>query len=121
MVAHECGHNAFSDNKLLQNTVGYVLHSALLVPYFSWQRTHAVHHMNTNNIEMGETHVPPVLGTPEGDAQMAARRALGKGWPAVSMFLHLVLGWPAYILTGATGGLKYGKVREERARPNVNC
>ena len=57
VVAHECGHSAFSDNKALQDAVGYVLHSALLVPYYSWQRSHAVHHANTNNIETGETHV----------------------------------------------------------------
>ena len=36
VVAHECGHFAFSRNKLLQDVVGYILHSALLVPYFSW-------------------------------------------------------------------------------------
>ena len=27
VVAHECGHGAFSDNKTLQDTVGYVLHT----------------------------------------------------------------------------------------------
>ena len=37
VVAHECGHGAFSDNRKLQDAVGYVLHSVLLVPYFSWQ------------------------------------------------------------------------------------
>lgn len=65
VLAHECGHGAFSDNRLLQasssasevalmpfsflrsdgllahsllqDAVGYVVHSALLVPYFSWQ------------------------------------------------------------------------------------
>ena len=68
VLAHECGHGAFSDNRLLQvsssaseaaceypsfysltdllahslahslqDAVGYVLHSAMLVPYFSWQ------------------------------------------------------------------------------------
>ena len=44
VVAHECGHGAFSSNRKLQDTVGYILHSALLVPYFAWQRSHAVHH-----------------------------------------------------------------------------
>lgn len=44
VVAHECGHGAFSSNRRLQDTVGYILHSALLVPYFAWQRSHAVHH-----------------------------------------------------------------------------
>ena len=50
VVAHECGHGAFSDNRLIQDTVGYILHTALLVPYFSWQHSHAVHHANTNHI-----------------------------------------------------------------------
>ena len=50
VLAHECGHGAFSDNRLLQDTVGYILHSALLVPYFSWQRSHAVHHAHTNHV-----------------------------------------------------------------------
>ena len=35
VLAHECGHQAFSDSALLNDTVGWVLHSALLVPYFS--------------------------------------------------------------------------------------
>ena len=43
---------------LPQDLVGYVLHTALLVPYFSWQRSHAVHHSRTNHITEGETHVP---------------------------------------------------------------
>ncbi|CAM9720187.1 unnamed protein product, partial [Phaeothamnion confervicola] len=53
VVAHECGHGAFSDNKTLQDAVGYVLHSALLVPYFSWQRSHGVHHARTNHMTEG--------------------------------------------------------------------
>ena len=50
VLAHECGHGAFSDNRLLQDAVGFALHTSLLVPYFSWQRSHAVHHAFTNHI-----------------------------------------------------------------------
>ena len=58
VLAHECGHGAFSDNRALQDAVGYILHSLLLVPYFSWQRSHAVHHQHTNHI-YGERHFSP--------------------------------------------------------------
>jgi fatty acid desaturase len=45
VLAHECGHGAFSKNRRLETAVGYTIHSLLLVPYFSWQRSHAVHHL----------------------------------------------------------------------------
>ena len=115
VVAHECGHGAFSDNRLLQDTVGYILHTLLLVPYFSWQRSHAVHHANTNHITKGETHVPivvngrPGIENPGGEAELANARFFGKPiWGGLQLFLHLIIGWPAYLLWGATGGPKYG-------------
>lgn len=109
VVAHECGHDAFSDNKTLQDAVGYVLHSALLVPYFSWQRSHAVHHSRTNHMEEGETHVPFTIDSVKGTANYVLKEKLGRTlWNVVNLFIHLVVGWPAYLMTGATGGTKYG-------------
>ena len=109
VVAHECGHDAFSDNKKLQDAVGYVLHSALLVPYFSWQRSHAVHHSRTNHMEEGETHVPFTIESAKGKANYVLKERIGKPlFQVVNLFIHLVVGWPAYLLTGATGGSKYG-------------
>ena len=35
VIAHECGHGAFSENSTLETITGYILHSLLLVPYFS--------------------------------------------------------------------------------------
>ena len=105
VVAHECGHGAFSDNKLVQDTVGYVLHSLLLVPYFSWQRSHAVHHSRTNHVMEGETHVPARINTDDANVVFKLRSMLGEG---PFTFLNLVgvflLGWPIYLLTGASGG-----------------
>merc|ERR1719409_1269929 len=115
VIAHECGHGAFSDNRFLQDAVGYVLHTALLVPYFSWQHSHAVHHAHTNHITKGETHVPYVIEGREGielvggEKVMAVARALGhKANGVMQLVFHLVFGWPAYLLFGATGGPKYG-------------
>lgn len=109
VVAHECGHGAFSDNKTLQDTVGYILHSLLLVPYFSWQRSHAIHHSRTNHMSEGETHVPEEHDSIKGKLYYAMQEKIGKtGYMITNMFLHLVVGWPAYLLSGATGGTKYG-------------
>jgi bifunctional Delta-12/omega-3 fatty acid desaturase len=37
ILAHECGHGAFSRSRKLNNVVGWTLHSLLMVPYFSWK------------------------------------------------------------------------------------
>jgi len=115
VLAHECGHGAFSRNRILETFTGYLLHSFLLVPYFSWQRSHAVHHRFTNHITNGETHVPLVIngnGISEktgGEREVAFSNSLGKTqYGILQLILHLIFGWPAYLLTGSTGGLKYG-------------
>ena len=36
VIAHECGHGGFSKWQVVNDAVGLVLHSCLLVPYFSW-------------------------------------------------------------------------------------
>jgi fatty acid desaturase len=109
VLAHECGHGAFSKNKALQDAVGFVIHSVMLVPYYSWQRSHAVHHQYTNHMELGETHVPETdgAGSLQRRAALVARFGKERGmqvWGALQSVLHLVIGWPAYLLIGATGG-----------------
>lgn len=102
VLAHECGHGAFSRSRALRDTVGFVLHSALLVPYYSWQRSHAVHHAFTNHLDDGETHVP----SRSGDDTGAPR---GRIATALVIARSLLLGWPAYLLAGATGGPSRGR------------
>lgn len=77
VIAHECGHRAFAKTTKVQDVVGYTLHSALLVPYFSWQRSHAIHHGKTNHLIEGETHVPKRNTTRRGARALAARRKMG--------------------------------------------
>lgn len=119
VIAHECGHNAFSDNRFIQDAVGYALHSVLLVPYFSWQRSHAVHHSRTNHLTEGETHVPYVKGEIKGDLNLKAKASMGEGpFAILQLVTHLVFGWPAYLLTGATGGSARGVTNH--FLPNIN-
>ena len=109
VIAHECGHRAFHPNPRVEAVVGFVLHSVLLVPYFSWQRSHAVHHANCNHLEAGETHVPPRSDSSAGRFVAGAKRQLGQGFYGVaSLFTHLVLGWPLYLMLGVAGGEEYG-------------
>jgi omega-6 fatty acid desaturase (delta-12 desaturase) len=96
----------------LQDAIGFILHSALLVPYYSWQRSHAVHHQYTNHMGLGETHVPERVFDDEddsGDFRQSFLNKFGekngmKAWGVYQGFLHLVVGWPGYLLLGATGG-----------------
>jgi omega-6 fatty acid desaturase (delta-12 desaturase) len=109
VIAHECGHRAFHPNPRVEAVVGFVLHSLLLVPYFSWQRSHAVHHANCNHLEAGETHVPPRSDSSSGRYVAGVSQKLGKNlYGVVSLFTHLVLGWPLYLMFGVAGGEDYG-------------
>jgi len=109
VIAHECGHGAFHPNRRVEATVGFVLHSLLLVPYFSWQHSHAVHHANCNHLEGGETHVPPRASSPEGQRVLALSNRLGpRLYGITSLVNHLLLGWPLYLFIGVAGGEDYG-------------
>lgn len=109
VIAHECGHGAFCDNEPLETSIGFVLHSALLVPYFSWQRSHAIHHAKTNHLLDGETHVPRRVGTDEGERALRARRRWGMNAYAGRVIAgRLAFGWPSYLLVGSTGGPERG-------------
>lgn len=66
--SHEAGHQAYSSSKTINNAVGWVLHSALLVPYHSWRISHGRHHAATGHLTRDEVFVPRTrkqLGYPE--------------------------------------------------------
>lgn len=50
ILGHECGHGSFSNIKILNDVLGFILHTIVLVPYFSWQHSHSVHHAKTNHL-----------------------------------------------------------------------
>ena len=105
VVAHECGHRAFAKQNWLQDVIGYCLHSILLVPYFSWQRSHSLHHARTNHLDIGETHVPRRDTTPSGVARMWWQKTIGdEAFAIILITANSLIGWPLYLLTGATGG-----------------
>ena len=108
VIAHECGHHAFHPNRRIEGVVGFVLHSILLVPYYSWAHSHAVHHAHCNHLEQGETHVPPRATSPMGRTTEQLKQRLNPTvFGIISLFNHLVIGWQLYLFLGATGGEDY--------------
>ena len=82
--------------------MGLVLHSALMVPYFSWKHSHRRHHSNTGSVAKDEVFVPPVEADPgaRGPWQHFLRTPLGR---AGSILFALTLGWPAYLAFNVAG------------------
>ncbi|KAF5744497.1 Fatty acid desaturase 8 isoform 2 [Tripterygium wilfordii] len=58
VLGHDCGHGSFSESTKLNNVVGHILHSAILVPYHGWRISHRTHHQNHGNVEKDESWVP---------------------------------------------------------------
>ncbi|KAL3928748.1 MAG: hypothetical protein SGBAC_012515 [Bacillariaceae sp.] len=112
VVGHECGHGANSPSQTWNDIVGFIIHQALLVPYFAWQYTHAKHHRRTNHLTDGESHVPTTgaengLG-PNGERESAyavLHEAMGDGvFAGFQVWAHLCIGWPVYLLGLASTG-----------------
>jgi omega-6 fatty acid desaturase / acyl-lipid omega-6 desaturase (Delta-12 desaturase) len=113
ILAHECGHGAFSRSKRLNWTMGLIMHSFLLVPFHSWRISHSQHHKSTGNLDRDTAFVPHtrtswVQSKFGKDAQenMVELAELAEDAPIVSLWscvLHQLLGWPGYLLMNLTG------------------
>jgi omega-6 fatty acid desaturase (delta-12 desaturase) len=51
IVQHDCGHGAFFASRRANDAVGMVCSLMTLTPYANWQRQHARHHGNWNNLD----------------------------------------------------------------------
>lgn len=108
ILAHECGHQAFSPSKVLNDSVGWFCHSFLLVPYFSWKISHGKHHKATGHMERDMVFVPK---TREVYATRVSKmihqlHELTEETP-IATFIHTfgqqIGGWPMYLMANVTG------------------
>ncbi|KAI4310673.1 hypothetical protein MLD38_035632 [Melastoma candidum] len=99
VIAHECGHHAFSDYQWLDDLVGLVLHSCLLVPYFSWKYSHRRHHSNTGSLERDEVFVPKQKSSMRWYSKYL-NNPLGR---IITLTITLTLGWPLYLMFNVSG------------------
>ncbi|KAL0960689.1 hypothetical protein HGRIS_005716 [Hohenbuehelia grisea] len=128
VIAHECGHQAFSESKFINNSVGWVLHSALGVPYHSWRITHAKHHASTAHMTQDQVFVPRTRSqrqlpkfNPEKEDHLGSSVSLEvqkELWEALGdspigatlgAASYLLAGWPMYLIRNAAGQLRYPK------------
>lgn len=125
VIAHECGHGAFSESTLINDVTGWVLHSSLLVPYFSWQISHRKHHKATGNMERDMVFVPR---TREQQATRLGKfvhelSELTEETPAFTLLMLVMqqlVGWPNYLLTNVTGHNYHERQREGRGKGKKN-
>jgi len=117
VLAHECGHQSFSPNKTLNDFVGWVCHSALLVPYFSWKISHGKHHKATGNMERDMVFLPKtrdVYATRVG--KFAHELSELTEETPIATALHMVFqqlgGWLMYLNTNVTGHNNHHKQTE---------
>lgn len=125
VIAHECGHGAFSESTTINNFTGWVLHSALLVPFFSWQISHSKHHKATGHMERDMVFLPR---TREQFATRAGRLVhevseLAEETPIFTL-IHLLgqqlIGWPQYLIANVTGHNFHSRQREGRGEGKKN-
>lgn len=130
VVAHECGHRAFSESKTVNDVVGWIFHSALLVPYHSWRISHARHHAGTGHISRDEVFVPrtrdergqlPMVPASDNTTLEKAVETSTLGerlrefledaplYAFTELLVQQLLGWPLYLSRNVSGQLQYPK------------
>lgn len=106
ILAHECGHGAFSDYQNINDFVGWVLHSYLVVPYFSWKFSHAKHHKATGHITKDTVFIPYTKEQYVAKSGFEKISELTEEAP-INTFLVLLFqqlgGLQLYLTTNATG------------------
>ncbi|KZV69201.1 hypothetical protein PENSPDRAFT_488127 [Peniophora sp. CONT] len=117
VIGHECGHGAFSTYSWINDIVGYITHSALWTPYFSWRISHHRHHQHHASMEKDEVYLPATrseLGLPQephGHNGVDYDEIFGDT-PVYTMLMLLCqqfLAFPAYLLFNVSGQKTYPK------------
>lgn len=125
ILAHECGHGAFSPSKFVNDLTGWVLHSSVLVPYFSWKLSHSKHHKATGHMERDMVFVPKTREEyiSKTSSTLHALAELGEETPivtALNVILQQLFGWPMYLITNVTGHNCHERQSEGRGKGKTN-
>ncbi|KAF9030618.1 fatty acid desaturase-domain-containing protein [Panaeolus papilionaceus] len=115
VIGHECGHGAFSDHKIVNDILGFITHTAMWTPYFSWRISHHRHHSNHASMERDEVYVPKTredLGIPDKPTDQIDWDEIFGDTPIYTLYMLIrqqVLAFPAYLLFNVSGQKTYPK------------
>ncbi|KAJ2929163.1 hypothetical protein H1R20_g7927, partial [Candolleomyces eurysporus] len=105
VMGHECGHGAFSDHRIINDAIGFVVHSLLWTPYFSWKISHHRHHCNHASMERDEVYVPKTredLGIPDLPSHEIDWNEVFGDTPIYTLLMLIrqqLLAFPAYLVS----------------------
>ncbi|KAJ7679639.1 fatty acid desaturase-domain-containing protein [Mycena rosella] len=114
VLGHECGHGAFSSHRPLNDMIGFITHSLLWTPYFSWKISHHRHHISHASMERDEVYVPKTrsdLGIPQSGTHIDYQEIFGDT-PLFTLFMLVrqqLLAFPAYLLFNSSGQKNHPK------------
>lgn len=74
VVGHDCGHRAFSKNKLVEDIVGTLMFAPLIYPFEPWRIKHNHHHAHTNKL------VEDTAWHPVSKQELTEWKGTFKGW-----------------------------------------
>ncbi|KAJ6603262.1 fatty acid desaturase-domain-containing protein [Mycena vulgaris] len=115
VIGHECGHGAFSPHRTINDTIGFITHSFLWTPYFSWKISHHRHHISHASMERDEVYVPKTrsdLGIPHPGGTHIDYQEIFGDTPLFTLLMLLrqqLLAFPAYLLFNSSGQKNYPK------------
>ncbi|KAJ7137561.1 fatty acid desaturase-domain-containing protein [Mycena crocata] len=115
VIGHECGHGAFSTNRAMNDVIGFVTHSFLWTPYFSWKISHHRHHISHASMERDEVYVPKTrsdLGLSRDSTATDYEEIFGDTpiYTLLMLVRQQLLAFPAYLLFNSSGQKHYPKL-----------
>ncbi|KAF7762132.1 hypothetical protein Agabi119p4_8725 [Agaricus bisporus var. burnettii] len=113
-LGHEAGHGTLSNYSWVNTVFGFILHTFLLMPYFSWRSTHHAHHKATMSVEREENFVPRTRSDyklpPQPKARTTDYEEIFEEMPLFTlgrMILMQLLGMQSYLLRNSMGSPMY--------------
>lgn len=90
-VGHDCGHRSFSNNDRLNDVIGLIAHSFLLVPFHGFRLSHKIHHTFHSHPEKDESWRPLSIDDDDHVFLNGAKTAFR------TMFPLTLLSFPVYL------------------------